>query len=203
VKVITEESFKHHRGTDLTVYDAISGEDLAAPKLYKERRATQTRQLLNRIATDLGIDSRRVRLWTMVNRVNKTIRPGQPIVDLLPTVDETFKRTGGRGSQPLWLWAEAAETVDAKGNAVWPSNQGQPTGVGAKNNLILLFLKRFDADEQALRGVCHVYISREKMIAELIPIIMKKMGWGERIPPGEKILLWEVGLHSATWLKNF
>jgi ubiquitin carboxyl-terminal hydrolase 7 len=55
----------------------------------------------------------------------------------------------------------------------------------------LLFLKCFDADAQTLRGIGHVYISKEKRVEELIPIIMKKMGW-EKLSSDEKIQLWEV-----------
>jgi ubiquitin carboxyl-terminal hydrolase 7 len=185
VKVITEETFKHHSGTDLTVFDVNSEIDLAAPRLYKEHRVTQIRHLVSKIATDLGIDPRQIRLWEMINRQNGTIRPDQPIMDLRPTIEETFQRALAHGNQSLRVWAEVAEEVDAKGDAIWP-----------KKDLVCLFLKCFDVDVQTLRGVCHVYIGKEKKIEELVPLILKKMGWGERLPPDKKILLWEVRAHS-------
>lgn len=170
--------------------------DPAAPRLYKERRATQTQHLVNQIAADLGVDPRRVRLWAMVNRQNKTVRPDHPIVDLQPTVEETFQRNAARGDSSLRVWAEVTDDIDAKGHAAWPTYQGQPTGV-IPNDLVLLFLKCFDAEAQTLRGVGHVYISKEKKVEELVPIIMMKMGWGERLRPDQKILLWEVRSHHT------
>lgn len=61
-----------------------------------------------------------------------------------------------------------------------------------KNEVILLLLKHFDIETQSLRGVGHVYISKEKKVEELVPLIMKKMGWGDKLPADEKLSLWEV-----------
>jgi ubiquitin carboxyl-terminal hydrolase 7 len=145
-------------------------------------------------------------MWVMVDRQNKTIRPDQPIVDLRSTVEETFQRAMVHGDPSLRVWAEVAEEVDAEGDAVWPTYQRQLTGGVVKKDLVLLFLKCFDPDVQILRGVGHVYISKEKKVEELVPLIVKKMGWGERLPPDNKILLWEVRAHptvlartSLTW----
>jgi ubiquitin carboxyl-terminal hydrolase 7 len=90
------------------------------------------------------------------------------------------------------VWAEVAEEVNADGEPIWPSYQSQPNGVIVKNDTILLLLKHFDIDAQTLRGVGHVYISKEKKVEELLPMILKKMGWGEKLPAEEKLLLWEV-----------
>jgi ubiquitin carboxyl-terminal hydrolase 7 len=194
VKVITEETFQHHSGTDLTVFDTSPEADAAAPRFYREKRVTTTQDLVAKIAADLGQDPRAVRLWVMVNRQNKTIRPDQPIMDLKPSVEETFQRAAAHRDPSLRVWAEVAEEVNADGEAVWPTYQSQLNGVVVKNDLILLFLKYFDADAQTLRGIGHVYISKEKKVEELVPLIMKKMGWGEKLPGDEKISLWEVSV---------
>ena len=166
--------------------------DPAAPRLYKERRNTQIENLVSKIATELGVDRRQVRLWEMVGRQNRTIRPDRPIMDLQRTIEETFRHVLARAQNSLRMWAEVAEEVDADGNAVWPTYQKQPTGVGVQKDLILLFLKRFNPDVQVRRGVGHIYISKRKKVEELVPMIMKKMGWGASLLPDEKILLWEV-----------
>lgn len=191
VKVITEETFQNHSGTDLTSFD-LPPDDPAAPKFYREKRAMSTQDLVTRIAGDLGQDPRRLRLWAMVNRQNKTIRPDQPIMDLRPTIEETFQRAAAHRDPCLRVWAEVADEVNAEGEAVWPTHQSHLNGVVVKNDLILLFLKHFDAEAQTLRGVGHVYISKEKKVEELVPLIMKKMGWGDKLPADEKIMLWEV-----------
>jgi ubiquitin carboxyl-terminal hydrolase 7 len=147
--------------------------------------------VVNMIAADIEQDPKRVRLWIMVNRQNKTIRPDQPVMDLRPTIEETYTRAAAHRDQALRVWVEVAEEVASDGTVNWPTHQGLPNGVVVKNDLILLFLKCFDADAQTLRGIGHVYISKEKRVEELIPIIMKKMGW-EKLSSDEKIQLWEV-----------
>lgn len=133
----------------------------------------------------------------MVNRQNKTIRPDQPVMDLRPTIEETYNRAAAHRDQALRVWVEVAEEVNEEGEAIWPTYQGQSAGVIVKNDLILLFLKWFDIESQTLRGVGHVYISKEKKVEDLVPIIMKRMKWGDKLPSDERIQLWEV-----RWLAN-
>ncbi|AEO63311.1 8c6c3997-ee0a-462a-991b-d5e8e1ac56d1 [Thermothielavioides terrestris] len=190
VKAITEETFRHHGGTDLTDFDATPDQNPAAPRFYRVLRSATMQDLVNKIAADLGQDPRLVRLWNMVNRQNKTTRPDQPVMDLRPSVEETYNKAAAHREQALRVWVETTEEVDAEGNAVWPTYSGLPNGVVVKNDLILLFLKWFDAEAQALRGIGHLYMSKEKKVEELIPIIMKKMGW-EKLASDEKLQLWE------------
>lgn len=191
VKVITESSFQAHGGTDLTSFDPVNEQEPGAPKIYRVLRAASIQDVVNEIAADLGQDPKRVRLWVMVNRQNKTIRPDQPIMDLRPTVEEIYNRATMHRDPGLRVWVEVADEVLPDGSVAWPSYPGLPNGVVVKNDLILLFLKWFDAEAQRLRGVSHVYISKEKKVEELIPIILKKMNWGEKLPSDEKIMMWE------------
>ncbi|KAK5993223.1 Deubiquitinating enzyme 15 [Cladobotryum mycophilum] len=190
-KVITNETFREFGGTDLCVFDANPEVDPAAPRAYRIRRTMPMQEFVAQIASDLDQDPRRVRLWLMVNRQNKTIRPDQPIMDLRPTVEEIFARSAAHRDTSLRVWAEVAEDVDENGEAVWPSYQSQSGGIVVKNDTILLLLKHFDAEQQTLNGVGHVYISKERKVEDLIPDILKKMGWGEKLASGDKLLLWE------------
>lgn len=196
VKVITDQIFKRHGGTDLTQFDAEQ-DDPSAPKFYRVLRSMRMDELVRLIADDMGEEPARVRCWVMVNRQNKTIRPDQPIVDLDPTIEEIFQRAQAHRDQALRLWAEVAEGDVSDGSGSWPSHEPQQNGVAVKNDSILLFLKYFDIEEQALRGAGHVYISKEKKIEDLVPHIMHMMGWGDKLPDGEKISLWEVGSRFA------
>lgn len=159
-------------------------------------------ELVELIAKDIGQDPRRVRLWATVNRQNKTIRPDQPIMDLRATVEETYSRATAHRDNALRVWAEVAEEVDATNEAIWPSFMGQSGGVVVKNDQILLFLKHFDADAQTLRGVCHFYISKEKKVEEIVPIIIKKMGWGDKLSSDEKLMLWEVSWTTTSRIRD-
>lgn len=192
VKVITEETFNNHPGTDLTNFEANSLEDPAAARYYKMKKQFTMEEAVEKIAEGLNQDPKRVRLWIMVNRQNKTTRPDQPIMDLRPSVEETLARAVGTSRDSvLRVWAEVAEEVDAQGNAVWPTYQSNANGVVVKNDLILIFLKHFDAEQQKLRGAGHIYVSKEKKIEELVPVIAKKMGWGDKLPAGEQLAMWE------------
>jgi ubiquitin carboxyl-terminal hydrolase 7 len=203
VKAITEPTFQAHGGTDLTVFDANPETDPAAPRFYRTLRTATMQELVDVIAADIGRDPRQIRLWIMVNRQNKTIRPDQPIMDLRPTVEETYNRASANRDQAFRVWVEVAEDVNADGEAVWPTYQGHSNGVIVKNDLIVLFLKWFDAESQTLKGVGHTYINKEKRVEELIPVIMKKMGWGDKLPGDEKIQLWEVGAMRTNHFQPF
>ena len=190
--MVTAETFSHHSTTDLTNFDSDFTTDLAAPKFFRLKKTTTMEELVQVIAETLGHDPKRARLWIMVNRQNKTTRPDQPIMDLKPTIEETYARCAGTSRDfALRVWLELAEDVDDEGNALWPTYQGNANGVIVKNDLILLFLKYFDVEKQSLRGVGHIYVSKEKKVEELTPIIAKKMGWGDKLPAGEQLHMWE------------
>ncbi|KAK7398289.1 ubiquitin-specific protease ubp15 [Neonectria punicea] len=190
-KVITDKTFGNYGGTDLCLFDANPEADPAAPTSYRIRRAMTMEEFVAQVAGDMNEDPRKVRLWLMVNRQNKTIRPDQPIMDLRLTVEETYARSAAHRDTSLRVWAEVAEELTPDGEPIWPSYQSQSNGVVVKNDTILLLLKHFDIETQTLRGVGHVYIAKEKKVEELLPHILKKMGWGEKLPAEEKLLLWE------------
>lgn len=191
MKVITNYTFQQHTGFDLTNFDALPDSDPSAPRIYRILRTATVAEAIVTIAEDMSQDPKRVRLWLMVNRQNKTIRPDQPISDTHLTVEETYTRISSHRDNMLRVWAEVAEEVGPDGEAIWPVYQSQPNGQVLKNDLILLFLKYFDIDNQTINGIAHVYLSKEKKVEELFPIIMKKMGWGDKLTDGEKLVLWE------------
>lgn len=148
-------------------------------------------EFVKQVAEDMEQDPRKIRLWLMVNRQNKTIRPDQPIMDLSPTVEDIYSRSTAHRDTCLRVWAEIATEFDADGEPVWPSYQS-PSSNAAKEDTILLLLKHFDVEKQTLRGIAHVYLGKEKKVEDLLPFILKTMGWGEKLNDDEKLLLWEV-----------
>ena len=188
VRVITDESYKAHGGTDLTAYDLNPEMEVAAARFYRLLRKSTIKQLIDMVGEDTGTDPRRIRLWCMVNRQNKTIRPDTPITESDLTIEETHQRLVGSKSADLRLWAEVAENVNSEGIAIWPATPGLQNG-SPKTDLIVLFLKHFDVDQQTLKGAGHIYISKEKKVEDLVPIILRKMNWAERSSRGEKLQL--------------
>lgn len=191
VRAVLPSTFREHGGTDLGSFESNPEVDPSAPRYYRTLRSWTLQELVNRIAEDINEDPRKVRLWLMVNRQNKTIRPDTPMMDTRITVEESYTKAASHHNSLLRVWVEVAEEVTPEGDAIWPTYQGQSNGMVVKNDLILLFLKHFDAEAQTLHGVGHVYINKEKKVEELIPLICKRMGWGEKVPGDDKIQLWE------------
>lgn len=190
IRVITNDTFKAHGGTDLTVFDQSHDDNPAAARYYRWFKKSLLKDLITRIGEDTDTDPRRIRLWLMVNRQNKTTRPDTPITDNNLTVEETHQRMSGSKGVDLRLWAEVAEEVTADGQPIWPATAGQVNGSGPRPDAIVLFLKRFDSDRQTLNGVGHIYISKEKKVEDLVPVITNKIGLensGEKI----RLSLWE------------
>lgn len=187
--MITEDTFKLHGGTDLTVFEQSHEVDPAAARAYRLLKKSTISELAATVGKDIGQDPKRLRFWCMVNRQNKTIRPDVPITDSFVTIEEAYQRLSGSKEPHLRLWAEVAEEVGPDSEAIWPSYQPQPNGVVPKTDLIVLFLKEFDMENQVLKGIGHIYISRDKKVEDLVPAINKKMGW-EKV----RLRLWEVSI---------
>lgn len=189
-KVITGETFRNHSSTDMCVFEAKADIDPAAPKPYRIRRTMTMQEFVSQVAGDICQDPKKVRLWNMVNRQNKTTRPDVPIMDLQSTVFSNLSNPATQKDTTLRLWAEVSEEFNEEGEPIWPAYQLQSNGDVVKTDAICLLLKHFDKDVQTLSGVGHVYISKEKRVEELVPAILKKMGWDDNA--NEKLLLWEV-----------
>jgi ubiquitin carboxyl-terminal hydrolase 7 len=191
VRVITDDTYRAYGGTDLTVFDVKHDVDKAAARSYRVLKKMTVKDLAARVGQDTDNDPRRIRLWCMVNRQNKTVRPDTPILEVNSTLDEVHLKMSGNKQQELRLWAELAEEVTSEGDAIWPTFQNVQNGmIGLpKTDLIVLFLKHFDVEAQALAGAGHIYISKEKKVEELVPAILKKMKWPEKLPNGDKLQL--------------
>lgn len=117
-----------------------------------------------------GLPPERVRLWVMVNRQNKTVRPDQPLTDPKMMMDEAYNKHGSR-DKSFRLWLEAAHKIE-EGRPIWPDMQPQTNA----NVPILVFIKHFDVEAQTLRGIGHIYARKQSKVADMVPFIQKLMG---------------------------
>ena len=87
-KVITDDVFGHHQGFDLASFDDknLPATDLDTFRVLKTETYFTFKQ---RIASFYKIPERDFRLWVLVNRQNKTIRPDTPIHDSDSTQSES------------------------------------------------------------------------------------------------------------------
>ena len=184
VKVVNTETFKNYGGTDLAELAPDAKAADGAPWNYRVKRTMQLKEFLEVVGKDMGEDARKLRAWIMVNRQNKTVRPDMPVPNLDSSMEALFTRVNNQREAVLRVWVEVATEVDAEGNGVFP-----------KNDHLLLFLKCFDIQSQTLRGVGQVYLQKDKKVDDLIPTILQRMGWGEKLRSDERVFMWEVSHH--------
>ena len=185
--VVTDDNFTAHQGFDLSPWEADPGSP-ASPKVYRILRTTTVGEFSRIVAEELGKEPDQVRLWVMVNRQNKTVRPDQPLMDPEMTVEEAHNKFGTR-HLAFRLWVEIAETIE-DGKAAWPDMQPQTNN----NTFILVFVKHFDPESQTLKGAGHLYVRRHSKVSDLITLIQQLMGW----PQGTQVGLYEVSILSST-----
>ena len=169
--MVTEDNFKAHQGFDLTDWDPDEATD-STPKAHRVLRSSTVAEFAKTLAESQRLPPEQVRLWVMVNRQNKTIRPDQPLPDPEMTIDEAYSKYGGR-DKSFRLFLERASQVE-EGKPVWPDVQPPNTAI---NQPMLIFLKYFDAEAQILKGAGHIYVKKQCKVAELVPMILQLMGW--------------------------
>ena len=199
LQVISDETFKNYQGLDLAVWDSDPNHDPAAPRIYRIRKSTTISELCRMIAEDLGQKPDHVRLWVMVNRENKTIRPDQPLAHPNTTIEEEYIRHAAKPTG-FRLYAETAHQVDEDGRPVWKEAQSQ----SLKNTHTLLFLKHFNVEAQTLRGVGHLHFPKNEKISELTAPILQVMNWplDTNLRLYEVCVPWRAGMTRLTIVKR-
>ena len=188
IGILTEENFQAHQGFDLTNWDTELAPNDSSPKTYRVLKTSTVGDLTKTLAEERKLPMELVRLWVMVNRQNKTIRPDQSLMDLAMTIEDAWNKYGSR-EKPFRLWLETSDPPE-DGKPIWPDVQ-LPTGTFPP---ILIHLKYFDAHAQTLKGVGHVYMKKQSKVADLIPAIQQKMGWSPGAMP--QLTLYEVSMEA-------
>ena len=171
IGVVTEGNFKAHQGFDLTDWDPDEAMD-STPKLHRVLRTSTLAEFAKTLAESQLLPPEQVRLWVMVNRQNKTIRPDQPLLEPDMTIDEAYSKYAGR-DKSFRLFLETASQIE-EGKPVWPDIQPPNT---TNNQPMLIFLKYFDAEAQNLKGAGHIYVKKQCKVAEMVPMILQLMDW--------------------------
>lgn len=187
LSVGTDKNFNAYQGFDIfPVPGQVGPEPSAFPKIYRLLRNTTVKDFNKMVANDLGTEEDLVRPWVMVGRQNNTIRPDVPVAFPNMTIEEACNKL--QSKVPFRMWFETTPR-NASGEPDWTDTQTL-TNSNASTKSILLFLKHFDAEKQTLTGQGHVYIGKQKKIAELGALILERMGW----EVGVTLKLYEVDL---------
>ncbi|CAD6570825.1 MAG: hypothetical protein TREMPRED_006048 [Tremellales sp. Tagirdzhanova-0007] len=171
-KVVTDDIFSRHQGFDLSSFDDknLPATELPTFRVLKMETFSTFKQ---RIAQWFKISERDFRLWVLVNRQNKTIRPDVPISDSenSNTMEHIRNNMAARASD-LRLYLDY-NPDHAKFNSLYADPNNTP---------IMLFLKWFDCSRQTLQGQGKVFVSKNNKVSELYGVIQEKMGWPSSTP---------------------
>ncbi|RXK41314.1 ubiquitin carboxyl-terminal hydrolase 7 [Tremella mesenterica] len=171
-KVITDEIFSRHQGFDLASFDDknLPATELPTFRVLKNETYSVFKQ---RIATYFKINERDFRLWVLVNRQNKTIRPDVPINE-------------SEGSQTMENVRTnmAARTTDLRLYLDYNPDQSKYAAAHADPSgpPIMIFLKWFDCSRQTLLGAGKVLVHKNDKVQSLLPLIQERMGWPSSTP---------------------
>ncbi|KWU45004.1 ubiquitin carboxyl-terminal hydrolase 5 [Rhodotorula sp. JG-1b] len=166
-KIITQETFNQHQGFDLATFDDRTMPATQLPT-YRVPKAQPYLDFRSQIAHANKMDPNSIRLWVLVNRQNKTVRPDAPINDQDPTLTmETVRDKMASRQSDLKLYLEY---IDPQTKANWQAQHGQEPP-------IMIFVKHFDPNKQTLRGVGHFYVHRNMRVMDLASMINERMGY--------------------------
>jgi ubiquitin carboxyl-terminal hydrolase 7 len=171
-KVITDDTFAHHEGFDLATFDEKNWPPSDLPSFRVLKQETYS-TFKSRVASHFNLPENKIRLWVLVNRQNKTVRPDTHIPENEPTLTvEVIRNNMAARQNDLRLYLDIIPD---------PSKPEPPAGS------IMIFLKHFDMAKQTLFGIGKVYMSRNSKVQDLHPLINERMRWA----PGTPLRLFE------------
>lgn len=90
VQIITDETFQQHQGFDLATFDEKNWPASDLPSFRTLKQETY-HTFKSRVAQHFGYAESQFRLWVLVNRQNKTVRPDTPIPENEQSLSELFR----------------------------------------------------------------------------------------------------------------
>lgn len=178
VKVVTEDIFRTHQGFDLATFDdrALQPTELPTFRMLKNEPFVNFK---SRLAMQYGLPEQSVRLWVLVNRQNKTVRPDAVVPENDPTLTlETVRDRMASRQHDLRFFLEVLTPNSLATTHLDVANPG---------NSLMIFLKYFDTSRQTLLGVSRMYVQRQMKVGDLVPTINELMRW----PPPTQVKLYE------------
>ncbi|TPX31523.1 hypothetical protein SmJEL517_g05139 [Synchytrium microbalum] len=185
VKILTDTDARNHDAFDLCNFDDKSHalSNLTTHKVRKDEIFSKFKALL---CHQMNLAPEQVRLWTMVGRQNKTVRPDAPIAETeydktLEAIREKYSKT-----QPeLRLYLEQPDPelllTSPKGPYFMPKEDKE-------NGQIIIFLKFYDPKKQKIEYAGKLTVkSRTMKISDVLPIMAERVD----LPPNTPLKLFE------------
>ncbi len=172
VKLITEDTFKTHQGFDLATFEDRNLPPTELPS-FRVKKDEPFVTFKARLAQQYKLSEKDIRLWVLVNRQNKTVRPDTVVPDTDPNLTlEMVREKMASRQNDLRLFLEILTPEGPR-----PEAQGSS----------MIFLKYFDVSRQTLTGISRVYIQSGQKVGDLVPRINELMRW----PPTTVVRLYE------------
>ncbi|RUP46159.1 ICP0-binding domain of ubiquitin-specific protease 7-domain-containing protein [Jimgerdemannia flammicorona] len=168
LQIITDETFKVHQGFDLAIFDDRTMPSQIPSFLVKKKEPFVV--FKQSVANHFQLPVNRFRLWIMVDRQNRTVRPDQPILEAEANLSMEIIQNKPRAYQStLRLYLEVVDKpIDSK---LWP-----PEGTFTSPYL-MVFIKYFDPKTQTIEGCGKLYVQPNEKVCDIIPILNKKKGF--------------------------
>ncbi|KAI9484595.1 cysteine proteinase [Zychaea mexicana] len=181
--LVTDEHFQSNTGFDFVeLYDRQSSDKTlvqSQPILKKQKYGA----FMQELAEKMGKNVNEFRLWLLMNRQNRTVRPETPITNNEKEMEltmEQIKQKYLNENQPLKLYVETA-TVYQNGQPYFPpppSNTAQQ---------VLVFIKLFDPELQRVRGIGRLYVPLMGKVGSIMDQLNDMAGF----EPGTLLSLYE------------
>ncbi|KAG6911473.1 hypothetical protein DXG01_014547 [Tephrocybe rancida] len=171
-KVITDDTFSKHEGFDLASFDEKNWPPSELPSFRVLKQETYA-TFKTRVAQHFNFPESQIRLWVLVNRQNKTVRPDTHIPENEPALTvEVIRNNMAARQNDLRLYLDVIPD---------PSKPDPPA------QSIMIFLKHFDTSKQTLLGVGKAYMLRTSKVGDLAVVVNERMRW----TPGTPLKLYE------------
>ncbi|KAJ1988497.1 ubiquitin-specific protease ubp15 [Coemansia sp. RSA 1358] len=177
VKVVSNEQFAKHQGFDLCYFGSRQPKD---NMLYSELlpRNMTLGEFKSHYAERAGLNPNDIRLWTLVGRMNKTVRCDAPLMaDSTDLTLVQIKETRALKKPDLCLYCEMRGNVSPE----------QFLTEKPKPGVSLIHIKYYDPEQQLMAGIGTLYIYADKQVRDIIPDLWKMAN----LKPNTPITLYE------------
>ncbi|RUP50643.1 ICP0-binding domain of ubiquitin-specific protease 7-domain-containing protein [Jimgerdemannia flammicorona] len=169
LQIVTDKIFKVHQGFDLANFDDKTMQsEIPSFRVKEEERFAVFKQS---VADHFQVPVNRFRLWILVKRLNRTVRPDQPIpeTEANSSMIAINDKMGNQSTLQLYL-EEADKPI-----------------IGRLWSYQMIFLKYFDPKTQKIEGCGKLYVQPNGNVCDIIPILNEKKGF----PSNTKLILFE------------
>lgn len=168
-----------HQGFDLATFEErnLPSSELPTFRVLKNEPYLVFK---SKLAQQYNLDEGAMKLWVLVNRQNKTVRPDTAVPENDPNLTlETVRDCMASRQHDLRFYLEL-------------QSQSSEASIEKQNPPLMIFLKYFNVLNQSLTGLGRVYVQRNMKVGDLVPTINQLMNWAptvqlrlfEEIKPG-------------------